>query len=154
MIPEFENLEQEEENLMYAAPVLVAILIAGADGKIDKAEMREAISISSMKKIKARKELKVFYNEVTRDFEDKLKVGISKYPDDPAERQKIIEEELKGLNRILPKLNKKFAIKFYESLKDFGKKIAESSGGILGYMSIGYEESKMIELKMIKNPSG
>ncbi len=154
MITEFEYLEQEERNLMYSAPILVAILIAGADGKIDKAEMREAISISSMKKIKARKELKLFYEEVTRDFEDKLKVGIARYPSNPTERQKIIIEELKGINGILPKLNIKFAIKFYESLKDFGKKIAESSGGILGYMSVGYEESKLIDLKMIKDPSG
>ena len=77
MIAEFEHLDQEEKNLMFSAPVLVAILIAGADGKIDKAEMREAVSISSMKKIKARKELKLFYDEVTRDFEDKFKVGIS-----------------------------------------------------------------------------
>jgi len=141
MIPEFEDLEQEEKNLMYSAPVIVAILIAGADGKIDRAEMREAVSITSMKKIKARQELKLFYDEVTKDFEDKFKIGISKYPSDPTERQKIIIEELKGINGILPKLNKKFAIKFYESLKDFAKKIAESSGGILGLMSVGYEES-------------
>ena len=154
MIAEFEHLDQEEKNLMFSAPVLVAILIAGADGKIDKAEMREAVSISSMKKIKARKELKLFYDEVTRDFEDKFKVGISRYPLDPMKRLDVITEELKGINNILPKLNKKFAIKFYESLKDFSKRIAESSGGILGYMSVGYEESKLIDLKMIKNPSG
>ena len=154
MIPEFEDLEQEEKNLMFSAPVLVAILIAGADGNIDRAEIREAVSISSMKKIKARKELKLFYDVVTTDFEDKLKVGISRYPANPTERLKIITDELKGINSILPKLNKKFAIKFYESLKDFSKRIAESSGGILGYMAVGYEESKVIDLKMIKNPSG
>ncbi len=153
MIPEFEDLEQDEINLMYGAPIMVAILVAGADGKIDKSEIREAISISSMKKIKARKELKAYYNEVTQDFEDKLKVGISKYPNDLEDRNKMIEEELKQLNSILPKLNKKFATRFHESLKDFAKRIAEASGGVLGYMSIGYAESKMIELKMIKDPS-
>ncbi len=153
MIPEFENLEQEEQGLLYKAPVLVAILVAGADGRIDKSEIREAISISGMKKIKARKDLLQYYNEVGKDFEDKLKVGISKYPSDIKERQEIISKELSGISTILPKLNRKFAVAFYASLKDFAKRIAESSGGILGYMSIGYEESKLIDLKMIKGPS-
>lgn len=152
MIPEFEILEPEEQNVMFGAPILVAILIAGADGKIDNAEMRKAISVSSMKKVKARKDLKAFYDEVSKDFEDKLKFGINKYPNDPALRQQQIVEELEKLNDILPKLNKKFSIKYFESIKDFAKKVAEASGGVLGYMSIGYEESKLIDLKMIKNP--
>jgi hypothetical protein len=153
MIPEFENLEPDEQDLLYKAPVLVAILVAGADGKIDKSEMREAISISGMKKIKARKDLLQYYNEVGKDFEDKLKFAILKYPSGVKERQDMIANELAGLSAILPKLNRKFAITFYASLKDFAKRIAESSGGILGYMSIGYEESKLIDLKMIKDPS-
>ncbi len=152
MIPEFETLAQEEQNLMYGAPIMVAILVAGADGKIDRSEMREAIAISSMKKVKARKELMAFYKEVGTDFEDKLKFGISKYPNDPKARHEKIVDELTKINEILPKLEKKFAIKFYESLKDFAKRIAEASGGVLGYMAVGYEESKVVELKMIKNP--
>ena len=152
MIAEFENLTEEEKNFLYSTPVLVAILVAGADGKIDKAEMKEAISISKLKKKKARKDLIEYYTLVGEDFEDKMKVGINKYPHGHEERQKMITEELKQLNKILPKLDKKFAVKYYESLKDFAKRIAEASGGILGYMSIGYEESKLIELKMIKDP--
>lgn len=152
MISEFEHLTPEEQSMIYSTPVLVAILVAGADGKIDKSEMREAISISKLKKKRARKDLIEYYQQVGEDFEDKLMVGINKYPSDPGERQQVISEELKSVNKILPKLDKKFALKYYESLKDFAKRIAEASGGILGYMSIGYEESKLIELKMIKDP--
>ena len=38
-------------------------------------------------------------------------------------------------------------------MKDHAVKIAESSGGVFGFMSVGYEESKVIDLKMIKDPS-
>ncbi|MFT5642306.1 MAG: hypothetical protein ACI9A7_002415, partial [Cyclobacteriaceae bacterium] len=38
-------------------------------------------------------------------------------------------------------------------LKELAKKIAEASGGLLGYLSVSYEESKMIELKAITDPS-
>ena len=128
MIPEFEDLAQEEQDLMYGAPIMVAILVAGADGKIDRSEMREAIAVSSMKKVKARKELMNYYDEVSTDFEDKLKFGISKYPNDPKSRHEKIVAELTMINEILPKLNKKFAIKYYESLKDFGQTNRRSFG--------------------------
>ena len=146
-------LEAQERDLLYNAPVLVAIPVAGADGNIDRAEIKEAVTISVMKKVKAMKGLQEFYSEIAESFEDKLKMGIANYPADISDREKIVSDELSGLNEILSKLEKKFAIEFYESLKDFARRIAEASGGILGYMAVGYEESKIIELKMIKDPS-
>jgi len=153
MISEFDNLDQKEQDLMSRAPILVAILIAGADGTIDKAEMHEAITVSSMKKVKARKNLIQYYDEVGIDFADKLKSIIAKYPDDPKEREELITTELAEVSGILPKLNKRFAITLYSSLMDFAKRIAEASGGFLGYLTVGYEESKLIQLRMIKDPS-
>jgi len=111
MIAEFENLTPEEQSVISSTPILVAILVAGADGKIDRSEIKEAISISKLKKTKARKDLIEYYQQVGEDFEDKLLVGINKYPSEPDERQKLITEELKQLNKILPKLDRKFAVK-------------------------------------------
>jgi len=153
MIPEFEELEQEEKELMYSLPIYVAVLIAGADGKIDNAEIKTAVSLSGLKKMKARKELIDYYNEVNTDYEDKLKMTIANLPADHKVREKWIIEELKKVNNILPKLEKSFAIKLYASVKDIAKQIAEASGGVFGYMSVGYEESKLLDLKMIKNPA-
>jgi len=153
MIPEFDNLTDEEVELMFKAPMLVAVLVAGADSDIDKTEMNEAIKVISLKPQKARKELVSYYKIVAEDFEDKLKLTIHEFPNDALKREKAVIEELSKLNKILPKLEKPFAVKFYESIKDIGKKIAESSGGVFGFMSIGYEESKVVDLKMIKDPS-
>lgn len=153
MIAEFNALNNEEIETMLAVPILVTILIAGADGQIDKSELNEAISIAKLKQKKARVDLIDYYREVGTDFEDKLKVMIQQFPVSAEERNPIIIEELTKLNAILPKLGNNFAADFYASIKDLAKKIAESSGGILGYMAVGYEESKLIELKMINNPS-
>lgn len=152
MIIEFEELEQEETGLLLQAPLLVSILIAGADGNIDANELKEAVNLAKLKQTKARKDLIEYYKAVGTDFEDKLKFLINKLPLGNEERNKFIVKELTQLNDILPKLPPHFAKELYASLKDFAKKIAEASGGILGYMSVGYEESKYIELKMIKNP--
>jgi len=153
MIPEFNRLSTEETDIMFKAPFLIIILIAGADDKIDKHEMKQAIAISKLKLKRARRELVEYYNIVGQDFEDKLKIFIHDLPKDTGERNEEISKELVKLNDIFPKLDKKFAVNFYESMKDIAVKIAESSGGVFGFMSVGYEESKVVDLQMIREPS-
>lgn len=153
MIDEFKNLTDEEIEVMLQVPVLVSILIAGADGTIDRSEIKQAVSLSKLKQTKAREDLIDYYAEAGRDFEDKIKIMINQFPAGAAERNPLIIKELEKVNDVLPKLNKTFATEFYESIKDMAKKIAEASGGVLGYMAVGYEESKLIGLNMIKDPS-
>ena len=153
MVGQFNKLSEEDKELMYQVPLLVSILIAGADNKIDKTEVREAVTLSKIKQQKARKDLIDYYKEVGQDFEDKLKVMIQQFPLDAEVRNPRIIERLQQVNGILSKLDKNFAIDFYSSVRDMARKIAEASGGVLGYMSIGYEESKLINLDMIKDPS-
>jgi len=153
MIDEFKNLSEEEIETMLKVPVLVSILIAGADGTIDKSEIKQAVSLSKIKQTKAREDLIEFYKEAGRDFEDKMKIMISQLPAESSERNPVIIEELEKVNEIFPKLDPKFSEEFYFSIKDMAKKIAEASGGVLGYMAVGYEESKLIGLNMIKDPT-
>lgn len=153
MIPEFADLNQEETELIFSLPIYVAVLIAGADGKIDTNEVKKAISLSGLQTKKARKELLEYYRQVNTDYEDKLKMTIANLPAGTKEREKLLIEEIAKVNEIFPKLEKSFAIKLYASYKEIAKHIAEASGGVFGYMAVGYEESKLIDLKMIKKPS-
>ncbi len=153
MIEEFEHLRPDDRELMLNAPVLVAILIAGADGNIDKAERKEAISIARAKQSRSREQLVKYYKEVGERFEDKFNELINTLPKDTQARTDQIISELRKLNFIFAKIDKTFCIKLYASLKELAKRIAEASGGILGYMTVSYEESKLMELKMINDPS-
>ncbi len=153
MIQEFEILSQSERELMYSLPVYVAVLIAGADGDIDKREVARANNLANDKLKNARKDLIPYYNQANEDFEDKLKMAIANLPSGTKERQKVLVEKLKESNDIFAALPKKYAIALYASLKEIAKKIAEASGGVFGYMAIDFEESRLIELKMIKDPS-
>ena len=153
MIQEFISLSSDEIDLMFKTPFLITILIAGADDKIDNQEMKQAVAIAKLKQKRARRELVEYYNHVGQDFEDKLKIFIHDLPKDTEERREAISKELGQLNDIFPKLDNKFAVNFYESMKDLAVKIAESSGGVFGFMSVGYEESKVMDLKMIRDPS-
>ncbi|MFH6982324.1 hypothetical protein [Marinoscillum sp. 108] len=152
MIKEFENLREEEIDVLLTAPVYVAILIAGADGNIDKSERKEAIDVAHSKQSRAREQLVDYYKLVGESFESKFNKLIDELPESAEERNKVLTAELRKLNFILPKMDKNFGVKLHASLKELAKKIAEASGGVLGYLSVSYEESKLIELQMIKEP--
>jgi hypothetical protein len=152
MIPELKNLTESEVDLLKKIPAMVTILIAGADEEISKSELKEAVNITKIKQSKARKELIGYYQQIAPNFEKSLSGLIHSYPTDTEIRSKQVIEDLERLNDILKKVEKEWAVQFVESMKDIAKKVAEAAGGVFGYMSIGYEESKLIDLKMIKLP--
>ena len=152
MLKFFEKLREDEVKLMYRAPVLVVILLAGADNKFDKKEINKAISLTKLKVSNEQDLLHDYYREVAETFENDLKEEISSLPAPNFKRNALIVEELRRLNIILPKLDRKFAIQFYESLKEISSAVAHASGGILGYMTVGYDESKYVDLNFIRNP--
>jgi hypothetical protein len=152
MIKEFNRLTDPEVEIMLKAPVLVCILIAGADGNIDKKEIREAITFAQKRK-DSKNELAFYFREVSQDFEDKIKIMIQSYPFQPDQRAPIITRELSQLNNILKKIDNTFAVSFYKMLKDIAEKIAASSGGLLGIKTVGEQEAQFLKLSMIENPA-
>jgi len=152
MIQEFKELTEEEVDLMLRVPALICTLVAGADSNIDNSEIRESIAISKLKQTRARKALIEYYRAVGKNFESQFKEFNDSYPKNVDERNLLIIAELEKVNPILKKLDRSYSIKFYNSIKDLANKIAESSGGVLGFMSVSYAESKLIKLDMIKDP--
>jgi hypothetical protein len=150
MIKGFDKLSDNEVDLMLRAPVLVCILIAGADGNIDRKEIREAINQT---KRKNRPALTEYLSEVSQDFEDKLKILIQSYPFSSTERNPVIIQELAGLSDLWIRVDATFASSFYELLRELAEKIAGSSGGLWGMKSVDSEEAKFLQLPMIKAPN-
>lgn len=151
MIPEFHSLDDSEIELALKAPILVCILIAGADGTIDRKELKEAIAIARQQR-NSNSPLSSYFKLIAEDFEDKVKIVLQAYPHDPDQRNPVIIGELSGLNTIWARLDKKFSIPFYEMLLAVAEKIALSSGGLLGMRAVGAEEAKYMNLPMIQHP--
>lgn len=153
MVPELDRLAASEVELVYKAPMLVCILIAGADGKIDRKEIKEALSFAEKKQRRSLSSVSVLFKEIATDFEDKLKMLIQVYPYEATQRNPLIVEELAGLNLIWRKLEPSFAQEFYKTLLSIAENIASSSGGVLGFNAVGSEEARFVKLGMIKDPS-
>jgi hypothetical protein len=152
MIQEFEKLNGQEVELMLRAPIVVCILIAGADGTIDKKEINEAITTTG-KQAKSRYLLREYLKYVAEDLEDKIRVLKQSYPRDAKERSSVLVAELAGLNNILSKISEPFASEFYAMLKELAVKVASSSGGWLGLNAVGLEEEQYVDLSMIQIPT-
>jgi hypothetical protein len=154
MIKELNKLSDKEIELMKEIPALIAILIAGADGVIDEKEMYWAEKVKIFRGSKEGSILKEYYSEVVRGFKKTMGELIEDLPVNLSERNHEITKRLKGINKILPKFNKKYSVEFYKSLLSYAEQVAKASGGILGYASISPEEKKWLSLDMIKDPSG
>ncbi|HEY9046638.1 MAG TPA: hypothetical protein VIN08_12110 [Ohtaekwangia sp.] len=152
MIPEFQTLTDPETELMLRAPILVCILIAGADGEIDRKEIKEAIAIVQKQK-KNGSMLSGFFKEMAQDFEDKIKILIQSYPFEASKRTPMLVEELQQLNSLWRKLDPEFSIAYYEMLKSISEKIASSSGGLWGIKTVASEEAQYLHLPMINDPA-
>jgi hypothetical protein len=152
MIRHFEKLQDDEVELMLKAPILVAVLVAGADGVIDKKEVSEVAHFLE-KQTRIKSELAEYFREVAPDFEDKMNVVLQGYPRKASERNLVIVEDLAKLNAILPRIASEFATQFYHILKKIAQKTAASSGGLLGMNAIDENEAKYLELYMIENPT-
>lgn len=153
MVPELHNLTPSEMELMYKAPILVCILIAGADGKIDRKEIKEAVRLAEKRKNRSVSTVSDVFLEVAQDFEDKMKILLQNYPYESTQRNPLIVEELAQLNTVWPKIDRAFAAEYYNALLGLAEKVAESSGGLLGYNTIADEEARYIKLNMINNPA-
>jgi hypothetical protein len=151
MIEPFKGLDEKEQEYFLKVPFLVCMLIAGADGDIDRKEIREAITVTQ-KSQKSKNIWGDYFAEVSNDFEDKLKVLIQNYPYESTQRNPIIVEELAAINKVWPKLEPNFAKNFYLMLLELAQKVASSSGGWLGIKSIGAAEAQYVKLSMISDP--
>lgn len=153
MIRELRKLNDSEIELMKEIPALIAILVAGADGVIDEKEMQWAEKVKIFRSSKENSILKEYYSEVVREFRKTMKELIDKLPVNLSERNYEISKRLKGLNKVLPKLNKKLSIEFYKSLLSYAEQVAKASGGVMGFASISPEERKWLSLDMIRDPA-
>jgi hypothetical protein len=146
---DLSKLDKVETELLNKAPLLVCILIAGADGKIDNREFSEAISLSKQQDW-VKSVLRTFFQEVSTDFEDKLKILIQSYPSDTEARNQSITMELRKLNDLWLRLDREFAEAYYEMLGFFAHRIAASSGSFWG--KISSEEETFLRLPMLNDP--
>jgi hypothetical protein len=149
MVKELEKLSEEEKQLVYDAPPLVALLIAGADGEIDVKEKEWSKKLTHIRSYTHKNSFGEFFEKLDEIYGQKLDNFIEEFPRDVHARIKAISQRLSGLNPIFAKIDPIFAHDFIEELKSFAHHIARASGGFFRVGSISKAESDLLDLPMI-----
>ncbi|MCB0846179.1 MAG: hypothetical protein KDE26_23170 [Bacteroidetes bacterium] len=142
----FQNLTQEEAALMYKAPALVTVLIAGADKNIDKKEKDWAAKVVNYRTFTAQPKLQEYYEIVQKTFEETLNNLVDGWN---ADSEKEIIHELSQTNSIFAKIDPEYAGYLKASWRSLAEKVAGASGGLLGLGSVDKHERELIGLPMI-----
>ncbi len=145
----FEALNAEEIQQLEEAIPLIAVLIAGADGKIDASESDWAAKLTHIRSYSGLEDLKEFYKQIDANFSVKFTEFVKFLPADTDARQKLISDNLAKLNPILQKLDPLVAYHLYTSYKTYAKGIADASGSIFGFHFTHNEEKPWLSLQMI-----
>ncbi len=153
MLEHIHNLKPEEKDLLIHCPLYVSILIAGADGEIHDAEKQRTLELIHTKTFSEKYELKALYIELEHDAEHELRRLIAELPKERDERIQAITEQLEKLNHILPKLEHRFQVHFYNSLRQFAHFVSRAEGGFWGIGAKTHLEKDLVKLPMINNPS-
>lgn len=150
MIVQFEQLsEQEKQQLLDAIP-LISILVAGADGRIDTREKAAAKKATHVRAYHEDTELlHSYYQEIDGIVEERMTSYLQLLSNNTEERTTQVVDELKKLNKVLPQLDPQYGAALYSSFCSFAKYVAEASGGILNYLTIGPKEHKVYKLPML-----
>lgn len=149
MLDVLANLSEAERQSLYDAVPLVAVLVAGADGDIDEEERAWAKKVVHIRGYAEHGAIRDFYENLDNSMSKRMEEIIAKYPENEEARRNAISLELGRLNAILPKLHPGFAATYYESLVSFAHHVAKASGGFLGFMAIGPQEEKVVDLPML-----
>lgn len=153
MLNSYKELEPQQLKDLKDSVAWITVLIAGADGKIDSAELDWAKKVADIRTYAAPDPILEFFTEVGKDFDLVLESTIQESSEETEERTKQISLKLEKLNSILPLFEKNYGITIYKSLLSFSKHVANSTGGFLRFFSIGSAEAKLVGLPMV-NPIG
>jgi len=150
MLDTFKGITEQEKRQLIEGIAKITILIAGADGTIDKHETSWASKLAKIRSYASNKRLNEFYGIVGKTFCKDLERMISTLPKDTAARTNELAMQLSQLNNLLAKLPFKIRLALYNSYTSFAKHVAEASGGFFRFLSISGEEKKLMSLPMLQ----
>lgn len=149
MSANFAELSENEMKTLVDAIPYITVLIAGADGQIDKDELEWAEKVTEIRKFDYSSTLNSYYEAVGKNYQDRVNELIDELPGDTERRTEAIEVILGNLNPILAKLDPGIANECIDSFRSFAKHVAKASGGLFGFGSVSEDEARVMDLDML-----
>ncbi len=145
-IQAFQALSSDEAEKLLKAPAVIAILIAGADQRIDKREETWASKLVHYRSFKAEAELQPYYQAVAERFEADLSQLSAEWQ--PAQQQ-ALASYLADTKSIVAKLDSRYTKLLKQSWRTMARQVAEASGGLIGFGAVDNHERALVDLPML-----
>lgn len=146
-----KELGEEDLTLLKSIPALVTILIGGADDQLDAKEIAMGKTSTEYRKNNGEVMVHDYFEWVSHNFEEIFDEQWKTYQSySVEERTNKISSKIAEANSILNKIDKKYAHALVVSWRGLARAVANSSGGILGRLSIASEEKDLIGLDMLQ----
>ena len=145
-----DSLSASDQQLLWKVPALVVVLLAGADDEIEGKEVRWAEKLVKYRQHTSDAVLHSYYDIVHEHHALLMQNYLTACGDvDAATRLAFLKPELEKVSAVLKQLPAEFARTLLLSWRSLAKKVADTSGGFLGFGKIWKEEKALIDLPMI-----
>jgi hypothetical protein len=134
MLKQFENLTDEEQELLLSAPALVSVMSSCSYNSINDLKKEDAIKLSHIKTFTADPLLIPYYIEVEKNFKAKFEATVAKYFPFDQEKRRDLENEIKKVGKVIGKLDTKFASTLRRSLDLYAKHVRNAHSVIRDFM--------------------
>ncbi|MBX2907523.1 MAG: hypothetical protein KF744_15870 [Taibaiella sp.] len=117
------NLSEREKMQLFSAPVIIALLAAGRDGKVSELQRKEAIMRADIKAFAAPEMLRSYFAKVAENFEQDIDRAIVEYAPMDEAAMKRLEGVVNDINHVISKLEPALADALRKSLAAYAKHI-------------------------------
>ncbi|HET7897035.1 MAG TPA: hypothetical protein VFL47_05185 [Flavisolibacter sp.] len=130
MIKQFENLTDEERELLLKAPALVSVLASSSDKGIDPVNKRDAFWLAHLKTFTAMPVLLPYYHEVEKIFAEEFEDAARTYEPFDEPKREALQAALKNVSKVMAKLDPSYAQALQQSLQRFAHHIRRSTHSV------------------------
>lgn len=146
-----KDLSEDDKLALKKIPALVTILVGGADDNLDEKEIKMGKISSEFRKEHGEVLVHDYFEWVSKDYVSIFETEWNHYKSLAVEeRTEKISGVLTSVNDILQKIDKKYAHALVTSWRGLARAVANTSGGILGKLTMSNEEKFLIGLDMLR----
>lgn len=149
MLEGFQHLTGAEIEALVQAPVLITILVGGADGELDRQELVWTEKMLRTRTYSKPNLINEYYRVVAEGFPQKIDKLLAGLPVETEARNLQIAEKLGALNPVLAKLEIHLAASLYKSFVSLAQETAKASGGFLRIGAVSAAEHQWVKLPML-----
>lgn len=147
----FANLSESDRQVLTETPYYVGLLIAHSDGDADHKELEWIEKVTAFREKTSHHSMREYYGIVHHFVSANANLMQSDLPSDQNEKMQFLVDKIARANRPLSELTELQRERMIEGYRSLALSVAEISGGLLSFFSQNPEETKWLELDMLKS---